>query len=459
MMPLINFDNIPSHMISGLGTEELEWVSSESNDRRLLELSDDFLNYLNSEEIKDIPEDITAELKQIEDDCIPQSTKEHMVNYSRRFIEFLKQKTLSIDFENIPKSILNNYLRYFYSELKSIKTGELYSPCTLVCIRAGLYRYFISQLARKDINIIQDREFTGSNQMLKSMVMKYKKSNKPKPEDKYPSVEFEDMTTIRAYFDRSTPTILQNEIIFNLLYFFHLRGRESLPHINKDNISIDCDSTNKRYLRINCDLLTKNAKASLSKKEFEHINIKRVYENSEDVSECPVTAHELYLQKIAHCHTMSLFPKPCKNFNIIWFANRAVLGKNTFDTFLSCLSRDLNLSKRYTNHCLRVTGITILKEAGKSNEEIAAETGHKSALSVQRYVRKRKDQNHQEMSSIMSAGFSKHPGKIIPVAQGKIIIQENKKAGNDICISSPQTSTSISERANVSTGYYFLRCI
>ena len=131
----------------------------------------------------------------------------------------------------------------------------------LVCIRAGLHRYFTTQLRRKDIHIIRDREFFGSNQMLKSMVMKFKTSNKPQNEEKYPAIESEDMVAIRSYFNRSTPVILQDEIIFNQLYFFHLRGHETLPHISKENISIECDSNGKRYLRINCDLLTKNAKA------------------------------------------------------------------------------------------------------------------------------------------------------------------------------------------------------
>ena len=45
---MINYDNIPDHQISGLDTEELEWVSEQSGDRYLEELSDGFLNYRTS---------------------------------------------------------------------------------------------------------------------------------------------------------------------------------------------------------------------------------------------------------------------------------------------------------------------------------------------------------------------------------------------------------------------------
>ena len=129
-MTLINFKNVPAAMISGLDTECLEWVSGESNERIVSEISSDFLDFLQSEEIKDIPEEISHELKELEDKCIPKSTREHMTNYFKRFVFFLREKQLSQDFENIPKAILNNYLRYFYSQLNSPESGESYSPCT-----------------------------------------------------------------------------------------------------------------------------------------------------------------------------------------------------------------------------------------------------------------------------------------------------------------------------------------
>ena len=43
-------DNIPGRMISGLNSEELDFVSSESNVRELFELSGSFLDMLNDRE-------------------------------------------------------------------------------------------------------------------------------------------------------------------------------------------------------------------------------------------------------------------------------------------------------------------------------------------------------------------------------------------------------------------------
>ena len=61
---------------------------------------------------------------------------------------------------------------------------------------------------------------------------------------------------------------------------------------------------------------------------------------------------------------------------------------------MSTLSKELSLSKRYTNHCVRVTGITVLREQGKSDEEIASVSGHKNAANIQRYMLESAEMNH-----------------------------------------------------------------
>ena len=280
--------------------------------------------------------------------------------------------------------------------------------------------------------------------MLKTMVHRYKRSNQIKLEDKYPAVELEDMSRLRLYFDRSDPEILQQEIAFNFLYYFSLRGRETLPHMGKNSVIIEHDSTGRRYMRMQCDMLSKNAKASLVRNEFENLKNSRIYENGEDTSHCPVAAFELYREKIENCGTDSLFPKPCKNQTKIsqgeWYTKEKSVGKNTLDTLMATLSRKANLSKRYTNHCLRVTAITILKENGASNEEIATFSGHKNPCSVQRYCRKRKDESFQKYSDQLNGGFDKSCVKVGKFEHGEIrvnkeVISVNKENGIGCAIS------------------------
>ena len=162
----------------------------------------------------------------------------------------------------VPKSILDTYLRFYYSSLRT-KDGRFYAPKSLICIRASIHRYF--QLNRPSVNIIEDSMFSLLNRMLKTMVAKFKTSGQ-KVSESYPVIAKKDMELLRSYFDRSSPTVLQEKIIFNLIYHFGLRGRESIPLLTKDSFELKTSSTGST---INHTMLSKNAKASLRTKEFE----------------------------------------------------------------------------------------------------------------------------------------------------------------------------------------------
>ena len=117
-----------------------------------------------------------------------------------------------------------------------------------------------------------------------------------------------------------------------------------------------------------------------------------------------------------------------------WYTSACSLGKNTLDTLMVNLSEAADLSKRYTNHCLRVTAITVLKENGASNEEIAQFSGHKNPGSVQRYCRKRKDDSFQSFSDQLTDGFQKSCVKVEKFKKrGQIEI--NKEVISNTCTS------------------------
>ena len=45
----------------------------------------------------------------------------------------------------------------------------------------------------------------------------------------------------------------------------------------------------------------------------------------------------------------------------VWYCN-VQLGKNTLGTFMSLISKELKLSQKYTNHCIRATSVSLLDE-------------------------------------------------------------------------------------------------
>ena len=393
---LINLSNIPNGMVSGATTDELNWITHQSSDRYISEISDSFLQYLNEEEnSEEITPDIIKELNDLERECVPKSSLKQMNNEISRFTKFLSDKKLSTEILKVPPAILDTYLRYYYSSLRT-KDGQFYAPKTLICVRASIHRYL--QLNRPAVNVIEDSMFSQSNRMLKTMIAKFKNSGQRKKES-YPVIEKKDMESIRSYFDRSSPTILQQEIIFNLIYYFGLRGRETLPHLTKDSFEVKTSSSGRRYLTINHEMLSKNAKASLRAAEYEDIKQYRMYENKDNAQECPLICWDTYINMISE--SPFLFPKPSNmqpHRMTNWFCPRQVVGKNSIDNLMSDLSKTIVLSKRYTNHCIRVTMITSLKEHGYSNVQISSISGHKNPHSVDKYFRRRRDEDLEDMA-------------------------------------------------------------
>jgi len=418
--------NIPNQQISGLCDEELNWVTEQSGDRYMAELSEGFLSYLNNEEKEDISEELLAELEKMETDSIPNSTQKQMDNTIRRFRSFLIEKKLSTDFGNIPIRILDNYLRYFFSELRT-KDGKYYAPASLVCFRAAIHRYFL--LIRSDIYIIGDIRFRRSHQMLKAMVAKYKKSGQTKPEETYPVIEYEDLRKLKEYFDRMTAEHLQDEVIFNFLFYLGLRGRETLPYLTKESIICEKSSTGRKYLRICHEILSKNARASLDQKEFEDLKKARIYEDKNNKSQCPVEAWNLYLDQIKDSEYLFPAPTNVKSKKAVrWFTPKRKIGKNKLDCFLSKLSEKLQLSKRYTNHCTRVTLVTMLKEQGFSNADVCEVTGHKNPSSIDRYNKRRRDTFFEDVATSLEPAMSGKELEITNVGKKARIITVNEPA-------------------------------
>ena len=85
-----------------------------------------------------------------------------------------------------------------------------------------------------------------------------------------------------------------------------------------------------------------------------------------------------------------------------WYANQRV-GTLTHNKFMSNITEKLSLTTRYTNHCIRVTGITNLKRGAFSAKQVMSVSGHKSVDSLAIYERVQED---EKMMMGMCLSFS-----------------------------------------------------
>lgn len=156
-MSLLNLSNVPNNMISGLNDEMVEWVSEQSTERYLTEITSVFMENLNEEESTyyEVPDEVGQELNRIEKESIPTSTMKQTENYVNIFRRFLEEET----FRLISKTYLTEFqtttYAFFIQDSKR-NDGTMYSPGTLVCIRAAIHRHLTSADVNKKINILKD---------------------------------------------------------------------------------------------------------------------------------------------------------------------------------------------------------------------------------------------------------------------------------------------------------------
>lgn len=106
-----------------------------------------------------------------ENDYIRLQTHEgHTAQKSTRFAvrllrQYLAEKNLPQDFENISKQELSANLRTFCAELRNSK-GELYKRTTVLCARSGIARFLSNLLS---VDTINDSQFKSSNDIFTSV--------------------------------------------------------------------------------------------------------------------------------------------------------------------------------------------------------------------------------------------------------------------------------------------------
>ena len=438
---LINFSKVPGEMISGLGGHQIENIARKSleledrtlNSTKINEITRDTINEMDAlddiEKYENLSKDIVEEMDKAEKAVIPKSTAFSTTHHVKKLKQFLSQKNLWTDIETIPTDTLAQYLRYYYFSLKT-KEGKCYSPNSLVGIRAAIQRYLCGPSVNRKIDIIHDTEFKRSNAMLKAMVGLWLQSG-TRTDNSFQAIEPSDMKRLQEYFDRSSPIILQQEVWFNLTYYFGLRGRETLPQLVKHSILFSSDSDGKEYAYLHHNVLSKNVKISLDIKDNTDPKKYRMYANLENKEACPVSALRYYLSKFPES-TESLFPMPLKRWkeNGIWYCDRKNLGRPSLGEMMKTISASARLSKSYTNHCVRVTVVTTLKENGFSAEDICTITGHKNVMSVNKYFKDRNDSHKRKLSECLQLGF-----------HSKVILtQKFNNSEHNITISEPEKS-------------------
>lgn len=169
---------------------------------------------------------------------------------------------------------------------------------------------------------------------------------------------------------------------------------------------------------------------------------------------------KFYLSKL-HPDSDDFFQRPKKlvDKNVsVWYSKQAV-GRNTIGTFMSTISAKAGLKTRYTNHCIRATTVTRLRDSGIDPHDIVSVTGHRCVASIESYSKtnlvKRREMSHT-LSKVLgkqvddkSAGVlprNPPPKPLTPKTPVQVVQPSQRKADVSPNFTSPRRSPRIAAK-------------
>ena len=176
------------------------------------------------------------------------------------FREFLLEKKISPNFEELSPEDLNSHLNFFVASLRK-KSGENHKSASVIQVRYGLSKFLKQKCDLFDLN--NDDVFSSYGEVYKAVLSDMKRKGFGSVQH-YPPIEQEDLKKLyeRSHhtFDSDTPVGLQNKVFFEIMYYLCRRGRENLREMKKDTFRIATDATGLRFVYQHTDEKTRTTR-------------------------------------------------------------------------------------------------------------------------------------------------------------------------------------------------------
>ena len=152
---------------------------------------------------------------------------------------------------------------------------EEYTNNSMRSLRAALNRHFKITLG---VNIIDNAEFIRANELFAGKLRINKEEGRGTTKHKQPITD-EDIQKLNEYFKRNmagppNAVLLQEIVLFNVIFYMGRKGRENLRNMTKETFSITTDSSGLKYIFQQKDEVDKNH----SEKDTEMSNQGHIYE-------------------------------------------------------------------------------------------------------------------------------------------------------------------------------------
>ena len=259
---------------------------------------------------------------------------------------------------------------------------------------------------------MHDRPFQDANQVFFGKIRKPRQDGLDRTKHK-DAVRAGDMAELYegGTLAIDNPVALQRKVYLEVSLHFCRRGREGLRELWKDSFVVKTDENGREYVTLGYNELEKNHQG-LEKNDIGEEP--RMYGQAGDL--CPVSSFKLYISKL-HSECPAFFQRANMNYKNSgqWYYNMPI-GKNTLSSMMKNMSQAAGLSRLYTNHCLRVTAISVLRARGVDSEDIRTVFRHRSTDGLKPYCQGPTDGRRYDMSKHLHE-HGRPSTAVVPVSQ------------------------------------------
>ena len=169
------------------------------------------------------------------------------------------------------------------------------------------------------------------------------------------------------------PLQLQNKVQFDIRYYFCRRGQENISDMTADTFTLIYNNTQMCYVKKVKDELTKNYRENSSQMITGFMPQILNPQTGFPHRVCPLRSFENYIN-ILNPNSKKLWQQLLGSMSGEQYDKHLYkstpVGHNTLDKFMSNMSEKCGLLQRYTNHCVRVTGVTNLARSNYTSKQI-----------------------------------------------------------------------------------------
>jgi hypothetical protein len=291
--------------------------------------------------------------------------------------------------EKLTKAELNELLQYFVFEVRKI-SGEKYPPGTLKDLVSMIQHYYQYSM-KMQVSIWTDDEFLMTRRALDAAMRETSREgnlNGVRSSVAIGSAE-EQLLWDQDVLGDKDPKQLVFSVIFLIGKVFGLRGGREL-HCLEYNKEINLAFEQGEEILVYRELTVSKSRQGGLRTYNRPIKQNRVFHTANH-RKCLVCLYKKYVAlRPDNCTKSGLFLNWYRNAASVqagkWYQNQ-VIGRHMLDSVVKTLTSGLPKPAfgRYSNHSLRKTCATTLRDAGFERAEIGRVTGH-SSKALENYI-------------------------------------------------------------------------